>query len=791
MYQALIFATMWQIIRGLVVILVSSKAFGQQGFSFSGFIRDSETRQALPGASVFFADERIGTIADSTGHFYLANIPPGHHVVEISHTGYSTIVEHIELNKNAEINYTLSSIVIENQGVIVTGISGATNIRKAPVQVNILRRQGLLQTTATNIVDALTKIPGVSQISSGPGISKPVIRGLGYNRVVVINEGVRQEGQQWGDEHGLEIDEFSIARAEVWKGPASLMYGSDAIAGAVNFITHNPVKEGTVKANLVSNYQTNPGLYALNGHIAGNNRGFNWNVYGTYKSSGDYSNQYDGRVLNSRFNERNFGGYAGINKSWGFSHLIFSSFQQKPGLVEGERDDATGKFLIFSGSPFERIATNDELDSRSPFIPYQRIKHNKLVSDNNFVIAKSRLKLNLALQNNLRDEFGNPENPSEKELSFDLKTFNYTLHWQLPEVKEWHSTAGINGMKQWHRNLGNETLIPEYDLFDAGVFFYVQRYFNKTTFTSGLRYDHRNLESYFNKKFSNFSASAGVSYEHSPRFLFKANVARGFRAPTLAELASDGVHEGTDRYEYGDNNLRSETSLQVDGGIELNFEHFNVTASGFYNSIDDFVFYRKLASVFGGDSLVTVDGEDIPAYKFMQQNAKLLGFEAVIDIHPHPLDWLHFENSFSFVRGRFSESVDGSDNLPLLPPPKILSELRGNFAKAGNYFKNLYGKIDVEFNFDQEFPFTGYNTETATNSYTLVSASLGADIVRKENTLFNIGISLNNITDIGWQAHQSRLKYTESNMVTGRRGVYGMGRNFSIKLLIPIGFNIR
>ena len=227
--------------------------------TLSGKIMDAKTGELLPGASVYFADDKIGTIADANGKYVLSNIPDGHHVVEISHAGYATLVEHIEMNSDIERDFKLSSVVVENQGVIITGVSGATSIRKSPVPVTSIRKAALLQSSATNIIDALSHVPGVTQLSTGPAISKPFIRGLGYNRVVVVNEGVRQEGQQWGDEHGVEIDELSVGRVEVLKGPASLMYGSDALAGVINFITSTPVAEGTMKGNILSNYQSNNG----------------------------------------------------------------------------------------------------------------------------------------------------------------------------------------------------------------------------------------------------------------------------------------------------------------------------------------------------------------------------------------------------------------------------------------------------------------------------------------------------------------------------------------------------
>ena len=769
--------------------------------SFGGKITDAKTGEPLSGASIFFHDLKLGVYADNSGRFQFAEVPVGHHLIEISYVGYSSIIEHIDIDKNTGKDFALQPSILENQGVIVTGVSNATNIRKTHVPVTALRRAELLQSSATNIIDVLAKKPGVSQLGTGPGISKPVIRGLGYNRVLIVNEGVRQEGQQWGDEHGIEIDELSVNRAEILKGPASLMYGSDALAGVINLITNVPVSEGSIKGNILTNYQSNNDLYALNANIAGNKNGINWNLYGTLRSAGNYKNRYDGKVLNSSFNEKNAGGYIGINKKWGFSHLVFSTFNQNVGLVEGDRDDATGKFILYAGTPLERIATNEDLDEKKSLIPRQNIKHYKIASDNSISLGGSRLKLNVGFQDNLRKEFGDPENENETDLFFDLKTITYNVQLSLKEKKEWHITVGANGMYQNNENKGEEALIPDYNFFDIGGFVYAQRYFKKATLSGGLRYDNRSVNSKemmdganvkfesFNRSFSNVSGSVGISYEPADFLTLKANLARGFRAPSLAELASNGAHEGTNRYEYGDRDLRSETSLQFDGGFDVNYEHFSVGLSAFYNKMNNFIFYRKLESVFGGDSLVNVDGNDLMAFRFDQFDAELAGLEMTVDVHPHPLDWLHFENSVSFVRGRFNEKVDGTDNLPLIPAAKLSSELRANFKKSGRSLRNFYFKVEMETNFQQNKPFFAYNTETATPGYTLLNSGIGTDIInKKEKTIFSIHFAGINLTNAAYQNHLSRLKYTDVNMVTGRVGVFNMGRNFSLKVNIPLEF---
>jgi iron complex outermembrane recepter protein len=768
--------------------------------AFFGTVTDATSGQPLAGASVYLSDAKIGAIADTAGKFKLANVPSGHHLIEVSFTGYNTIVEHIDIETDTEKNFALHSSITENQGVTVTGVSSATSIRKTPVPVSIVRRIELLQTPSANIIDALARKPGISQVTTGAGISKPVIRGLGYNRVVVINDGVRQEGQQWGDEHGIEIDELSITKAEILKGAASLMYGSDALAGVINLITNVPVAEGTTKGNLLAEYQSNNNLSGFNGNIASNKKGINWNLYGTYKNAGSYTNKYDGRVLNSGFDEKNFGGYVGINKSWGYSHLLFSSFNQNVGLIEGDRADATGKFILFAGTPLERTATNDDLTSTHLFVPKQKIQHRKITSDNSFVINRSKLKVNIGLQNNIRNEFANPEDAAEKSLSFDLKTMNCNIQWQLPEMKDWRTTIGLNGIYQNNKNKGIEALIPDYNLFDIGGFVYTQRSVKKLTISGGGRFDNRNINSKqmfqgssikfpaFTKSFSNFSGSAGASYEADSFVTLKANLARGFRAPNMAELASNGAHEGTNRYEYGEQNLKSESSLQFDAGIELNYEHISFAFNAFANNINNFVYYRKLESVFGGDSILNVNGDNITTFRFDQNNAKLTGVEASFDIHPHPLDWLHFENSFSFVRGEFNNAVDGTNNLPLIPAPRWISDLRANFLKVGKSLRNVYVKAGMDKNFDQDKAFFGYATETKTNGYTLLNAGIGADINSKNKTIVSIHIGALNLTDVAYQSHLSRLKYTAANLVTGRRGVFNTGRNFSVKLNVPFSF---
>lgn len=770
--------------------------------NLSGKITDAKTSAAIQGVSVYLPDLKLGTSTNDKGEYEIRNVAEGNHLVEVSHIGYRTVAEDIVINGDVHKDFQLTESVVENDAVIVTGVSRSTQLKKVPVSVSVIRKQDMLQNASANLIDALSKTPGVNSVGTGPAISKPVIRGVGYNRVVTINDGVRQEGNQWGDEHGIEIDELSAAKVEILRGPGAIIYGSDAMAGVINIITNVPIQEGLMKLNVLGNHQTNNNLNAWNLSWAGNIKGVNWNVYGTTGSAADYKNKYDGSVFNSKFNQHNAGGYIGYNGGWGYSHLLFSRFDQKLGIVEGTRD-ADGDFVKLLPGGAEEKATTSDFSSTNPLVPYQRIQHTKISTDNSINIGRNRFAFNVGLQRNQRQEFGNPDDPKEIGNYFDTKTLTYTAQFHFAEINGWKTSIGGNGMSQDHKNPGLESLIPEYNLTDIGGYLYTQKEIKNINLSAGVRYDTRNLNSKelldgsnqlvpaFKKTFSNVSGSIGLTAALSDELNLKFNVARGFRAPSIPELASNGSHEGTNRYEYGDQNLKSETSLQFDGGFEYNTEHFSFAVSAFNNIFSNFIFYSKLSNAAGGDSTVNVNGDDLTAFKFGQREATLSGVEATFDFHPHPLDWLHIENTFSIVSGRFKKKIEFSNNIPFMPAPRLITTLRADVKKVEDNLRNFYFKVEFDNTFSQQQVFQVYNTESPTRGYTLLNIGLGSDFVKKDgSTLFSLYLAGNNITDAAYQNHLSRLKYTDVNQSTGRQGVFNMGRNFSVKLNVPFTFKV-
>lgn len=796
-----------------VLLFYVVPARAQKHVSLEGRVTDGKTGEPLIGVNIYLTDLKSGTITDDNGNYHLENLPKGKVQLQVAYVGYKTILKTVDLSTVSTLNFKLEPAVTELNQVVVTGNTRATEIKRTPSPVSVVPKSILLQQPATNIIDAIASQPGISQITTGSGISKPVIRGLGYNRVVVVNDGIRQEGQQWGDEHGIEIDEYAVNKVEILKGPASLLYGSDAMAGVINMIADPVLPEGKISGSLLTNYQSNNGLIGGSVHIAGNNQGFNWSLRYSTKYAHDYRNAYDGPVFNSGFRENAVTARIGLNKSWGYSHLMFSRYYLMPGMVEGDRDSATGKFVrpvaINDTTEGSMIVNNHELSSYALFIPYQKVYHYKSVLNNYFVLGNGNLKTTLGFQQNRRQEFANILTPNKYGLYFLLNTFNYDLRYSTPEISGWNISTGVGGMYQHSENKGSEVLVPEYQLFDFGIFCIGQKTMGKLDISGGLRIDTRIQHGKalylsaneiqfstpapgrtqrfgaFDDFFHGFSGSIGATYQITGSLYAKLNLSKGYRAPNIAELGSNGVHEGTIRYEMGNPDLKPETSWQTDYALGLNTEHISAEVDLFYNAIKNFIFIHRLSSTSGGDSLK----EGYTVFKFFPGNAVLFGGEAKFDIHPHSLDWLHFENSFSYVNASLRNQPDSMRYLPFTPPPRLESTLKANLRKAGKLLKNSYISFSVNTWFTQNHIYSAFNTETATPGYSLFNMGLGTDLVIKGKTRCSVFFSGSDLTNVAYQSHLSRLKYGDVNYVTGRTGVFNMGRNFSVKLIVPL--NIR
>jgi iron complex outermembrane receptor protein len=758
----------------IFLLLCSYLSYSQN--VLSGHVIDKETGQILPGATLYLPDLKAGTSTDMDGFYKLRNLPKTSLVIQVSYMGYKAEVVTIDLSKVHSLDFQLNPSAIEAKEVVVTGNALSSDNDRSSISITPINKDQLLHVPSTNLINSISTVPGVSEITTGGEISKPVIRGLSYNRIVTINEGVRQEGNQWGDEHGIEIDQFSADRIEVMKGPASLFYGSDAMGGVINILEQTPAKLGSIDGEWVSQFSTNNRLFGNSAMVEGNQNGWIWRARGTYKTVASYHTPTEW-VYNSGFDEKDFSLMAGVVKKWGYSHLHFSSFNTKIGMIDGTRDSATNQFIDYQGN----IVSEERAKSYSIDVPFQLVSHNKISSITNLLFNDNQIRFSVGYQSNKRKEFG--ETPDAPGLFFHLDSWTYDLLYTHLLGKSLELVGGISGMTQINRNHGTDYLIPDYDLQDWGWFVYAKKTWERFTLNLGLRYDYRHVKVYplyldtlghpapsydtlfraLSSNFSAFTGSTGMTFRLNEAINFKFNIGRGFRAPNISELSANGLHEGTFRYEIGNPDLNPETSLQIDGEISWDNKYLNMTFNGFYNIIDNFIYYRNI----NGEKK-EVNGVWYPVYRYAQGNSLLKGFEFELDIHP--VEALHFDNNLDYVcGGNLSTGIP----LPFIPALHLTDQVKWTFkTQKASALKKPYIQLELETHFIQDridiF-------ETVTPGYALLNFNVGTKL-KVQNQIWTLYISGTNLLDTKYYDHLSRLKEV---------GIYNMGSRITFGLVIP------
>ena len=663
------------------------------------------------------------------------------------------------------------------QEVVVTGSTGETQLKNSAAAITVVDERTLMGTAATNVIDAIASQPGVSQVSTGAGISKPVIRGLGYNRIVTVSDGMRQEGQQWGYEHGIEIDGADVASVEVLKGPASLIYGSDALAGVVKFNRRSPHEAGTMGATLRSAYHTNNGMAEYSLSLGANAHSIYWDATYSEQWAREYKNRHDGYVPGSQWHERAIAALVGTNRSWGKSRITFTHYHNTPGIIEGERDEATG----------ELVSDYGKLKTYRHGMPFQHVYHTKVVTDNTLYLGAGRLNIMLGYQLNRRQEF--EESATHYDMYLKLSTLNYNIHYTSGNLGGWRFTTGAGGMWQANGNHGDEYLIPDYRLLDIGVFATAQRGWERLTLTGGVRLDRRHISAdellddgevrfeAFKRNFTGCSGSVGAVFHASQATTLRLNVARGFRAPAISELSARGVHEGALRYEVGDNKLKPEFSTQLDLGMDVTTSMVALQVALFTNRIGGYIFLQRDGGVV----------DDMPVFNYTGGTAQLTGGEVTLDFHP--LHCLHVGTAFSMVNAVQLHHHGDSRYLPLTPAPRWVTDVKYELNHHGKMFCNSYVSLALDYNFKQS-KFYGVNdTETATPAYALLNATVGTQLNYRGKHVATLVITASNLTDKVYQSHLSRLKAADADL-DGRRGVFNMGRNVIFKVTIPLTWGI-
>jgi iron complex outermembrane receptor protein len=706
-----------------------------------------ENGSLLPGAIVSISDLNKVVVTQEDGSYTLADIPNGKWQVQYSFIGYQSHSEAILFDgylKVVDIQLIPSSI--ETQEVVVTGGFNAAQHENA-VKIESLKLSTAGNKISQSLSEVLTQVPGVDMISKGSGVSKPVIRGLAMNDILVLNNGVRFENYQYSNHHPLGIDEDGIETVEVIKGPASLLYGSDAIGGVINFIKEKPAVAQSINGDYNIKYFSNSRGLSESFGVKGAGKQLFGSVRLSHQTHADYLMGGGNYLPNSRFNEQSVKTNLGFNGKKGVYKLFYDYSQQRLGMAEEEAIEATTS---------RGRATNQF---------YQELKTHLLSSQNKLYLGSMKLDLNAAYQNTALMHVGEA---NVYEIEMGLSTLTGEARLYLPSGEKSEYIVGVQGMHQENSNLNHrETiLLPNATTNSLSAFGLLQHTFaDKLTLQTGLRYDARTLTSKsvgdvqqidtyrpaLDKSYGSLSGSMGATYQMSEHWLVRANVASAFRTPNLAELTSNGQHE--EIYEMGDASLKPEKSLE--GDLSLHHHQQNVTfdVAGFYNRVNDFIFISPTG---------TETASGLPIYRYLQADANLYGGEAGLHFHPEALKWLHVETTWSMVIGK---QLNG-DYLPFIPAQKLHAGLRGEMEQLW-FLKHAFAAADVHYAFEQNHPAPD---ESETGYYWLNDASIGGQL-SLGNQLFNVECQANNIFDVKYIDHLSTLK--EVNM-------FNPGRNFVV-----------
>jgi iron complex outermembrane receptor protein len=731
----------------ILALLLGFSAMLQAQNIVSGRVTDGN-KKPIVGVSIYAPELHKGTTTDGEGNYIISNLPLGSLKLVFDYVGYANQSKAITITANKNnLNITLEQAIFKMDEVIVSTAFNklqSQNVMKVEhATIKELQQKG----TAT-LIEGLATLPGVSQVSTGTSIGKPVIRGLSGNRVLVYSQGVRMENQQFGDEHGLGLNDAGVESVEVIKGPASLLYGSDALGGVLYFNPEKFADAHTFKADFNQKLFSN--TLGSNSSLGLKTSTDNWKFLtrGSYNTHSDYRIAGGERVTNTRYNETDF--KTGI----GYSNSKFSSTLRY------------NYNKLDLGIPEDGIA--DQSSSKNTGFPRQGV-FSHLLSLNSIIYFKNtKLDVDLGYVSNDRSEF---VDSNVAGLQMKLNTFNYNAKYHLPKAGAFESIIGVQGMHQTNVNSGEEYLIPDATTNDFGVFGTGNYEWGSNVVQAGLRFDNRKItsiengmfgeEGYFkaiDRSFDSFNASLGYKTNLAQNVTMRLNVASGFRAPNLAELTSNGVHEGTNRYEVGNENLKTEQNVQTDLNLEYNNSHFEFFVNGFYNHINNYIYTSPAGFILANNDV----------FKYIQDNAKLYGGEIGLHFHPHPLDWLHYETSFETVTGK---KQDG-DYLPLIPANNLNNTIRTEFS-IKNWLDQGFATLNLSSTFNQN-NVSGF--ETSTNGYTLVNLGFGGKVTVGK-TIFNVNLNGNNLLDKRYIAHLSRLKNDRIPNI-GRNIVLGV--NFTL-----------
>lgn len=814
----------------IIAISIQLLVIGQiQAQSLSGKVSDSASKQTIPGAVIYFPQLQLGTTTDAKGNYKITPLPKGTYEVEVQILGYATVTKQVVIRGDENINFSMAVSSSSTKEVVVTAFGNVTNVQRSPVPVTIVSHEKMIEQSSSNAIDAISLEPGITEITTGPGVSKPEVNGLGYNRVLTLFDGERQEDFQWGDEHGILIDPYAVYDAEIIRGAASLQYGANATAGVVSFKSEPFPESGTVAGSVLAEYQTNNGLIGTSFDVSGNNNGFVWGIRASQEEAHSYWDPKDGYVWGTAYTQSNVRGVIGLNKQWGYSRLSVSILHRQIEIPDGNRDSATGQFEFDFPQPNGQLYPNkaNYLSYNPNIAGYQILEHDEVWWQNSINVGMGRIGADIGYSQSKREEIDSGTIADENMTVHDIPySFKYQIAGDKSGLK---LTTGINGMYEFESNApeppapySGDFEIPNYTDFDIGGYAILNwdpNSIKNLSMSGGIRYDSRvmvgqsmYLSNYatssqevvpegtpnatkqfpaFDHTYTGLSGSIGAAYQLPENNYVKLNLARSYRPPSISELTSNEL-DPANIYRQGNPDLKAEDGYEADIAYGNNGKEINFEIDGFTNYIQNFIFDNRINSKLGGDSLDL--GE--PVYKYQAFNAIISGVSAYLNIHPSDTKWIEIDNGFTYIYSFILNQSDSTNHVPFTPAPRLTSEVKLKLADRHNsILRSTYIEFGIAKYWAQNNIYSALWNELPSEAYSLYNVGVGTNFVNSKTgrVICSFYINCTNLMNIGYADHTSREQYflayngTPAVVTQLSQGIYNMGRNVGFKLLFPIG----
>lgn len=769
-----------------------------------GQILGQDTKQPLIGATVYVRELKTGAVADSVGHFQLERVCAGRYTLDYQFVGYKASTVSVQVGREPIVTVNPVQLQSDNQTLQEVVVTEHRSEAQQLLQTQVsLSGAALDQTRGQSLGESLKTLAGLYAIQTGPSISKPVIHGLYSNRIIILNNGIRQEDQQWGTEHAPQVDQFLASRLTVIKGAASIRYGSDAIGGVILVEPKAmPTKPGIGgEVNLVG--ATNGGMGVVSGMMEGaapayrfgkKLTGLSWRLQGTFKRSG-YVKTPHYYLENTSYHENNFSGDLHYDHKNMGVELFYSQFDTKIGLFTGAQVGSLADLYaaISRPEPLSQPGFSYALNR-----PYQAVKHDLFkVRAHLHLNGGGTLTATVARQQNTRREYDyvSFSGLTTPELYLKLVTHTADLVWEHAPVKtkarghrdagQWSGSVGFNGITQ-----GNVRqylfLIPNFRNYGAGLFA-IERYaVGNLTLEAGLRYDYRWLRAYFldevtrqtysrTHNWQNANGSLGAAYQLRPDLTLTANLSTAWRAPNVADLYSNGLHQSAVAYERGNPDLQPEQAYN--SNLVLAYAGKRLSGEiGVYNNLINNYIYLKPDSV----PVVRQRGA-FPSYTYAQVRATFRGVDASLTYKLTDQLTLTTKNSLLFAYNQTEH-----DYLVFIPANRSDNNIRYDWAKWGK-LANVYVSVSGLYVSRQNRApavtsrqengvviFTG-DFAAPPPAYFLLGAEVGFQTQVGKQPI-SVILSGSNLANAAYRDYLNRFRYFADEP----------GRNLMLKLKLPL-----